>query len=129
MVKIWIYWCRLESSWFFHLCMFVLSRSVMSNSLQPCGLGLPGLLCPWDFPRQEYWNRLPFPSPGYLPNPRFFTIWATREALVLYICVSIRVGKNIFMWLWFWVLWFFFVFFFFCCFVTIFISKSLLSSL
>ena len=22
------------------------------------------------FPRQEYWNRLPFPSPGDLPSPR-----------------------------------------------------------
>ena len=22
------------------------------------------------FPRQEYWSRLPFPSPGDLPNPR-----------------------------------------------------------
>ena len=22
------------------------------------------------FFRQEYWSRLPFPSPGYLPNPR-----------------------------------------------------------
>ena len=22
-----------------------------------------------DFSRQEYWNRLPFPSPGDLPNP------------------------------------------------------------
>ena len=21
------------------------------------------------FPRQEYWNRLPFPSPGDLPDP------------------------------------------------------------
>ena len=21
------------------------------------------------FSRQEYWNGLPFPSPGYLPNP------------------------------------------------------------
>ena len=21
------------------------------------------------FPRQEYWSRLPFPSPGDLPNP------------------------------------------------------------
>ena len=21
------------------------------------------------FPRQEYWSELPFPSPGYLPNP------------------------------------------------------------
>ena len=47
------------------------------------------------FSRQEYWSRLPFPSPGDLPDPgieprspwvlyqspcRFFTIWATREA-------------------------------------------------
>ena len=22
------------------------------------------------FPRQDYWNRLPFPPPGHLPNPR-----------------------------------------------------------
>ena len=44
-----------------------------------------------EFSRQEYWNGLPFPSPGDLPNPgiepqvsciagRCFTIWATREA-------------------------------------------------
>ena len=41
--------------------------------------------------RQECWSGLPFPSPGYFPNPgieprvsriacRRFTIWATREA-------------------------------------------------
>ena len=48
-----------------------------------------------EFSRQEYWSRLPSPSPGYLPNPgiepvslmspalagRFFTISATWEAL------------------------------------------------
>ena len=44
------------------------------------------------FPRQEYWSELPFPFPGGLPDPeiepespallgRFFTVWATREAL------------------------------------------------
>ena len=43
------------------------------------------------FPKQEYWNGLPFPSPGDLPGPgieprspasadRFFTCWAPREA-------------------------------------------------
>ena len=43
------------------------------------------------FSRQEYWNGLPFPSPGDLPNPgielmfpalagRFFTTSITREA-------------------------------------------------
>jgi len=30
--------------------------------------GLPGSLS-MEFPRQEYWSRLPFPSPGNLPNP------------------------------------------------------------
>ena len=50
------------------------------------------------FPRQEYWNRLPFPSPGDLPDPRIKLVspalaggllhckqihyhWATREVL------------------------------------------------
>ena len=43
-----------------------------------------------DFSRQEYWNGLPFPSPGNLLDSRiepvshiagkFFTTWATREA-------------------------------------------------
>ena len=45
------------------------SRSVVSNSF----------VIPWtvahqvplsmEFSRQEYWNGLPFPSPGDLPNP------------------------------------------------------------
>ena len=51
------------------------------------------------FSRQEYWNELPFPSPGDLPDPGMeprppalrvvsctaggsFTAWATREAPV-----------------------------------------------
>ena len=45
------------------------------------------------FPRQEYWSRLPFPTPGDLPNARiepaspalagrFFTSWATREMFI-----------------------------------------------
>ena len=37
-----------------------LSCSVVSNSLQPHGLG---------FSRQEYWSGLPCPPPGDLPNP------------------------------------------------------------
>ena len=48
-----------------------------------------------EFSKQEYWNGLPFPSPGDLPDSginfaslassalagKFFTSWATREAL------------------------------------------------
>ena len=45
------------------------------------------------FPRQEYWNGLPFPSAGYLPDPGiedctaggFSTLWASRQA-GLYMC-------------------------------------------
>ena len=66
---------------------------------QPC----PTLCNPWSVASQaplsmgfqEYWSGLPFPSPGDLPNPginqtwvsciagRFFTIWATREAICI----------------------------------------------
>ena len=67
------------------------------------------------FPRQEYWSGLPFPYPGYLPDPeiksmslmspalagRFFTTSATWEALfskaVQEICgrILIRTSENV----------------------------------
>ena len=47
----------------------MISRSVMFDSLWPCGLQPTRLLCPWEFSSQEYWRGLPCPSPGYLPNP------------------------------------------------------------
>ena len=45
-----------------------------------------------EFPRQEYWSGLPFPSPGDLPNPGIkpgppalgvhnLSLWATRKVL------------------------------------------------
>ena len=46
----------------------VLSCSVEFDSLQLHGLYPATVLCPWDFPRQEYWSGLPFPSPGNLPD-------------------------------------------------------------
>ena len=63
--------------------LFVIPRTVALQA--PLSLG---------FSRQEYWNGLPCPSPGYLPNPgiestslmspalagRFFTTSATWEA-------------------------------------------------
>ena len=78
------------------------SHLVMSDSLRPHGLyiahqaPLSMELC-----RQECWNGLPFPSLGDLPNPGiepgssarqadFFTIWATREALVKVIFVNYK---------------------------------------
>ena len=35
----------------------------MSKPLRPYRLQPARLLCPWDFPGQEYWSGLPFPSP------------------------------------------------------------------
>ena len=67
----------------------------MSNSFET--LWTAALLAPqsMEFPRQEYWNGLPFPPPGDLPDPRieptlpvsstlaggFFTTRAAGEAL------------------------------------------------
>ena len=43
--------------------------SVMSDSLQSCGLWPTRLLCPWDFSRQEHWRGLPFSPSEDLPDP------------------------------------------------------------
>ena len=46
----------------YHLFLNKWSCSVVSDSLWPHGLSM-------GFSRQEYWSRLPFPSPGDLPHP------------------------------------------------------------
>ena len=51
------------------VCVCVCVHSVLSDSLAtPWTLALQAPL-PMGFSRQEYWNGLPFPSPGYLPHP------------------------------------------------------------
>ena len=71
----------------------LVSHSVMSNFLQGYSLVAHQAPLSMGFSRQEYWGGLPCPPPGDLPNPRiepgspalagrFFTVWATREALV-----------------------------------------------
>ena len=49
--------------------VFVLSRSVMSDSCDPMDYRPSRRLCPWGFSRQEYWSGLPCPSPGDRPSP------------------------------------------------------------
>ena len=77
---------------------------------------LLGFVTPWTvacqaplsmgFSRQIYWSGLPFPSPGDHPGPGieprspalqadFFTIWAMRESLYIYIFFSIMVYHKI----------------------------------
>ena len=67
-------------------------HSVMSDSATPWTV--PHLVpLSMEFSKQEYWNTLPFPSPGDLPNPRteptspalvgeFFTTEPPRKPLL-----------------------------------------------
>ena len=49
--------------------MLLFSYEVMSDSFTT--LWTVALQAPLSmgFPRQEYWSEVPFPSPGYLPDP------------------------------------------------------------
>ena len=40
---------------------------------------------PIEFPRQEYWSGLLFPTPGDLPNPGIKPYWATWEGSLVQI--------------------------------------------
>ena len=54
------------------VCVVCLVASVISmteDSLQPLWTIAHQAPLSMKFPREEYWNGLPFPSPGYLPNP------------------------------------------------------------
>ena len=51
---------------------YVLSSSVMFDSLQPCRL-YPARLS-MGLSRQEYWSGLSFPPPGDLPDPGIETL-------------------------------------------------------
>ena len=54
-------------SWLFILLFWLLSHVRLLHD--PIYCKPAKLLCPWDFLRHEYWNGLPFPSPGDLPDP------------------------------------------------------------
>ena len=53
----------------------------MSNSLQPHGLRPNQVPLSLGFPRQEYWNGLPFPTPEDLPNLRIKLVPLKSPAL------------------------------------------------
>ena len=72
--------------------MYMLSRSVVSDSLQPHRLWSARLLCPWDFQaRMLEWVAFPFSRGSSQPRGQtqvphiaggFFTVSATRDCLV-----------------------------------------------
>ena len=58
------------SNFFGGVCVCSVSRAVMSDSLWSHGLYVAHQApLSMRFSRQEYWNGLPFPSPGDLPDP------------------------------------------------------------
>ena len=76
----------------------------MSNSFEtPWAVPHLGLLSV-GFPRQEYWSKLPFPSPGiFLTQDRAWVScigrgilyhWATREAYAEYIMWNARLDES-----------------------------------
>ena len=69
-----------------HVCC-----SIMSNSLQPNGLQLARLLCPWIFFRQEYQTGLSFPPPGDLSDPG---IKPVSPALASGLFTTVPPGKS-----------------------------------
>ena len=63
------------------------------------------------FSRQEYWSELPFPSPGDLSQPRdrtqvsriagrCFTLWATREALLITKNTFLKLMTLVLLYVW-----------------------------
>ena len=52
--------------------------------LRTHGLQPARLLCPWNFPGQEYWSGLLFPFPGYRPHPMDWTCISCIGRWVLY---------------------------------------------
>ena len=50
------------------VCVCVLRHSIISDS-ETSWTGVCQVPLSMEFSRQEYWNRLLFPSPGHLPDP------------------------------------------------------------
>ena len=51
------------------VCVCVLVAQLCLTLCAPMNYSLPGSSLSMEFPRQKYWNGLPFPSPGDLPDP------------------------------------------------------------
>ena len=93
-------WVPLLSTWNYHnfvnqLLLLLFSHWVMFNSFATLWTIAPQAPLSMEFPRQEYWSGLSFPSPRHLPEPRmepmspalaggFFYPWATRKVHSIY---------------------------------------------
>ena len=89
-----------------HVCLCVCIHALLLNCVQPfvTPLTVTGQApLSMGFSRQEYWSRLPFPSPGTFPNPEmeavspalaggfFTTLPPGKPSVCIYVCVYIYV--------------------------------------
>ena len=68
------------AQWLSHVYLFATPQTVVCQA--PLSMR---------FPRQEYWNRLPFPTPGDLPQPRDQTRFSYIGRQILYHCATREV--------------------------------------
>ena len=71
-VSLWILW---------FVCVCLCMCSVVSDSETPWTVACQAPLS-MEFSRQEYWSRLPFPTPGDLPNPGINQLYLNKRALL-----------------------------------------------
>ena len=67
-----------------HVQLFVIAQTVACQAPQSTG-----------FSRQEYWSGLPFPPPGYLPNPGVKPVSPVSPALAGRFFTTESPGKPI----------------------------------
>ena len=68
--------------------------SVLSDSVNPWTVSYQAPLS-MEFSRQEYWSRLPFLTPGDLPNPGIKLMPLASSALVSGFFTTVLPGKPI----------------------------------
>ena len=68
--------------------------SAMSNSLHPMDNTTHLALLSVEFPRQENWNGLPFPTPGFLPNSGIKPMYLVSLSLAGRFCTTSTIWED-----------------------------------
>ena len=111
-------WCM---TWILFCCLVAKSWTILCSPMDcsPSGSSVHGILQPMDcsqqefFSKQEYQSGLPFPSPGYLPNPGIkprspalqvdsLPIEPPRKPVCVCVCVCVYKTPFLLLYLWFW---------------------------
>ena len=85
---------KVQSIWPLHIDRYRCTCSVVSHSANPWTVAHQAALS-MEFSRQEYWNRLPLPSPGDLPDPGIKPMFPESPALAGGFFTTAPPGKPI----------------------------------